>query len=330
MSRKPLPNLFTFSNSRGRKLDDCARAYFWTYYGHWGGWEDGATAEAREAHRLKKLQSRYAWAGDVAHGRIAEALKLIHRGAAMPTADQIVALARRDMREEWVRSNRGPRTGANHRGFWGLLEHEYQDEVEPSEWERNWKRCEDSIRWWHGSKYPALAAETVASWLALDSTEPGEKIPSFKPPELRGVRVIAEPDWAFRQGDRVRVVDYKTGKPKPADWEQVYGYALFLRERHGVPLETIDVELAYLRTGEVFTRPVDAAGVANYVASARALVARMAALLQPGEDLPGADPQQEALALNRPLPVEAFPMVDDLEQCARCEFRRLCGRGRKA
>ncbi len=326
MARRPLPNLFTFSNSRARKLDDCVRAYYWSYYGHWSGWEDNASPEAREAHRLKKLQGRQAWAGDVAHGRVADAMGLIRRGAAVPDVEQTVALARRDMREEWVRSHRGPRASPNHRGFWGLVEHEYRTEVDAGEWEANWRRCADSIRWWHGSKYPALARETASAWLALDSPEPNEKIPSFRLPELGGVRMIAEPDWAFRQGDRVKVVDYKTGKPKPADWEQVYGYALFLRERHRVPLESIDVELAYLRAGEVFTRPVDAAGVEAYLASARAQVARMASLLQPGEDLPGADPQREALSANRPRPAEAFPMTQNLEQCARCEFRRLCGR----
>jgi hypothetical protein len=323
MPRKPLPNLFSYSNSRGRKLDDCARAYWWSYYGSWGGWEESAPPETRLAYRLKKLQSRHAWAGDVAHGRVAEAMKLIRSGRPVDAARD-VELARRDMREEWVRSNRGQRHGANQRGFWGLQEHEYGDDVDKTEWEANWERCRSSLEWWHASKYPALARETVASWLALDSTDPSEKIPTFRLPELGGVRMIAEPDWTFRRGDRVVVVDYKTGKPKPADWDQVYGYAFFLRERHHVPLASIDVELAYLRTGEVSARAVDAAGAGMFLESVRGQLARMASFLEPGEDLPGADPQQEAFALNRPRAMEAFPMTQDREQCARCEFRKLC------
>ncbi|HEY6105359.1 MAG TPA: PD-(D/E)XK nuclease family protein, partial [Anaeromyxobacteraceae bacterium] len=34
-----LANEFSWSKSRHDKFQDCRRAYFYAYYGSWGGWE---------------------------------------------------------------------------------------------------------------------------------------------------------------------------------------------------------------------------------------------------------------------------------------------------
>ena len=41
-----LQNEFSWSKSRHEKFDECRRAYFYTYYGSWGGWSAGASGPA--------------------------------------------------------------------------------------------------------------------------------------------------------------------------------------------------------------------------------------------------------------------------------------------
>lgn len=40
---------FSWSWSRDRVLRECARRYYWHYYGSFGGWRSGASEEARVA-----------------------------------------------------------------------------------------------------------------------------------------------------------------------------------------------------------------------------------------------------------------------------------------
>lgn len=330
-----LVNGFLFSNSRARSFDFCQRAYFFAYYGSWGGWERNAPELVRQAYRLKKLQSRVRWAGDVAHWMISDAMKM-HAHGRNPDPQQLVDVAYRTMREEWNRSKAGPRTSANHRGFWGLLEHEYGENIPKEKWQENWERTKWSITWWARSRWPAIAAQTARAkaWLSLDSEDTKERIPIFKLNLGQGptgvVRAIAQPDWAFRSGDAlVDVVDWKTGKPKEADWDQVYGYALFLWYRHNIPLDQLRLNLVYLFSGEEYQRQLDELGLQRFLDKATDQVRAMTALLQPADGPASADPDEqeaETRDANKPLPMEAFKMAENPKACASCEFRRLCGR----
>ena len=52
-----LTNDFTWSKSRHEKFEECLRAYYYQYYGSWGGWEAAHGSEIRELYVLKKLSS---------------------------------------------------------------------------------------------------------------------------------------------------------------------------------------------------------------------------------------------------------------------------------
>ena len=44
-----IQNELVWSHSRGRAFHDCRRAYWYTYYGSWGGWDSAAPEEAVSA-----------------------------------------------------------------------------------------------------------------------------------------------------------------------------------------------------------------------------------------------------------------------------------------
>src|SRR5437867_1167185 len=62
-----IQNEFSWSKSRHEKLSECPRAYYYQYYGSWGGWEAPNGSPARELYVLKKLSSRFQWAGSLVH-----------------------------------------------------------------------------------------------------------------------------------------------------------------------------------------------------------------------------------------------------------------------
>ena len=69
-----LQNEFSWSKSRHEKFSECRRAYFYTYYGSWGGWDAPAGSPVRELYVLKKLSSRWQWAGSVVHDALKQLL----------------------------------------------------------------------------------------------------------------------------------------------------------------------------------------------------------------------------------------------------------------
>ena len=153
MARKQLPNLFTYSNSRARKLDECERAYFWTYYACWGGWEDEAHPELRQLWILKKLANRFNWAGSVVHAVIKDALLEVRAGR-RPDPARAIGRARFMMREDYKHSRaRGYWRERQRLEFMGLMEHEYGEPLENSEWKRVWDGVEAALTWFFQSPW---------------------------------------------------------------------------------------------------------------------------------------------------------------------------------
>ena len=80
---RPYPE-FSWSISRQRKLDQCPRGYFYTYYLGWNGWLDDAPTETRVAYRLGKLTSLDALLGQQIDVRARELEAAARAGAVLP------------------------------------------------------------------------------------------------------------------------------------------------------------------------------------------------------------------------------------------------------
>jgi hypothetical protein len=302
-----LVNEFGWSSSRARTLADCSRAYFWSYYGSWGGWEHGAPKQTALAYRLKKLSNRWSWCGDIVHKVIRRAAGDYRAGRPVD-AEALIAGARDQMRMEWKASNKGPRSSKNGRGFWGLLEHEYRDQLAPEDWAGIWMRTERCLRAFFGSRFPAyLAGLSANQWIELEG-EDGPP-PTF---EIAGIRVYAIPDLVIHDDQGALVFDWKTGKAKQADRDQVLGYALYLQQRYGFPIEATRAVAVYLGNEaheKMFATTPDQ--LDQYKARVIEETTHARAMLE--------DPLK-----NKPLPMNAFAQTEDLGTCRSCAFRRLC------
>lgn len=58
----------------------CPRAYWYNYYGSWGGWEATASQEMRDAYIQKKLTSAPAWTGTMVHSIAERLLNRVRKG----------------------------------------------------------------------------------------------------------------------------------------------------------------------------------------------------------------------------------------------------------
>ena len=127
---------------------------------------------------------------------------------------------------------------------------------------------------------------------------------------IDGVRSFVSPDFAFDQGDQTWLLDWKTGSPRDDMELQLLAYALFARERWGVPAERLrafDVFLPEVRLAEVEVTEERLAAahdaVATQIAAMQAVLAQPTATEARKEDL---------------------PVTSDAHECRRCFFQEIC------
>lgn len=304
MARRPLERRFSWSVSRDRLFRGCPRAYYYHYYGSWGGWERGAAPDVRELYVLKQLETRHQWVGHAVHAVLEQVLRGLRDGRPLSRAEadrQLTGF----MRNTFDGSRRGrywrePKTG-------GLVEHEYGLPVTGDEWRTLHAEAGRALAGaFDLGLLDRVAAIGPADWLAVEARD------AFP---LDGVPIWCVPDLAFREGDQVVIVDWKTGPPEPPGAAggapfQLACYGLYARARLGARAETLHLGVAYLGLPEYREASIDEAGLAAAEATLRASIAAMQARLV-----------DRAADLAR---VEDFPRTEDQRRCTRCPFRRPC------
>ncbi|ABF87168.1 hypothetical protein MXAN_1978 [Myxococcus xanthus DK 1622] len=309
MRRPPLSNDFSWSKSRHEKFSECLRAYYLYYYRSWGGWEASAPKDVRELYVLKKLGNRYTWAGSVVHESIKDVLLDWRAGREVDPA-AVEARTRKLMQDDFRHSRSKNYWSQKYRKqFTGLVEHEYAEAVPDEAWKQNWETVRSALSWFFSSRWKDLAHSLKPEqWLEVDA---GFDFAHFT---LDGLKVFAIPDFAFVDADGTPVVvDWKTGKSRDGYDEQVLGYALYVAQRYRFPVEKVRASLVYLNEGKEQDVAVDPEAMASFHRHFEQSVAKMRSLLKDA-------------ATNTPLDASAFPPTESLTSCARCVFRRPCGR----
>ncbi len=306
---RTITNDFSWSKSRHEKFSECLRAYYFNYYGSWGGWDSRAPQQTRELYLLKKLGNRYTWAGSVVHDAIKQALTALRFGRTVEPQAAIERMHRLMQGDFKHSAQKAYRTQKLRKEFMGLVEHEYDVPVSNEEWKQNWETAKGALEWFFASRWPQLARSlSKEQWLEVDE---GFEFSSFV---VDGVKVFAIPDFAYRDAEgRAIIVDWKTGKARDGYDDQVLGYALYVATRYRVPYDQIRAQLVYLNDGVETEVEVDEAAITGFKERMKESVGKMQALL--------ADPSG-----NVPHPDTFFPMTDQVQACARCVFRRVCGR----
>lgn len=298
-----LENTFSWSHSRDRMFRECARKYWFNYYGAWNGWDARADPRVRDAYLLKKLTTRPMWVGSAVHLALEKRLRGVKAGRT-PSDDAVEGRMLDEMRRFFRFSRDGGYRQRPKEG--GFFEHEYAAPVTDDEWRASAELARRCLRTFLDSplrtRLDALAPD---DFLSIDD------LMDF---QLDGVKINVALDLCIRDGHGVTIYDWKTGATDTAATaDQLALYALFAHETWGVPADRVSLIEFGLASGKMISHASAGVDFDGARARVRASVAEMKARL--------VDP-----VANKAVE-EAFPIIEDAEKCRRCHFKRICPGG---
>ena len=298
---------FSWSHSRDRALAECARAYYWRYYGSHNGWQADAPESARLAYALKQLTSFPMIVGTAVHSCARDCALAARQGSPRPTFDAMLARVSDALNRAVI--------GSHHRGL--FLRDPTRVVMLQDVWYSGRGEASGLAAAVQKARMCLRNLERAAVWEDLEQCEP-EWVFVPEGPEAfvhDGWPVYAGPDLVYRPGGRrVVILDWKTGDATDAEL-QIPLYALYCRTVLGIPFREDEwfgrvINLATgADTGQEITR-LDLMRAAERV---RQSVGAMHALL--------ADTDQ-----NQPRAIEDFPVVEPERRsiCRYCPFLDLC------
>jgi len=305
-----LQNEFSWSKSRHEKFKECRRAYFYAYYGSWGGWTAPHGSETRELYVLKKLSTRHQWAGSVVHDALKQVLTRARATGEVRPLEQVLEQTRTRARAQFA-SSRDKSYWRESSRIVGLVEHEYAEPVKDEDWKRLYEGVIDGgLRAFYASAtFEEIRRTPRDRWLSVDELDTWF---------FEGTKIWLAVDFAYRDRDgRVHLLDWKTGKERGVDHVQVGTYALYARQKWDVLPDGVVGGLVYLvqeggRPAERIDVKADEATLEACRGEMRESIGAMKAVLSDRE-------RNQARQ-------DDFPQVEDWTACRRCPFRRPCGR----
>jgi len=296
-----LKNEFSWSKSRNDIFRECHRKYYYSYYGHWGGWEFDAPDDVRQIYILGKLKNRYMWAGEIVHNSIKSVLEETKSGR-VPLMNRLIGLTREQMRHDFESSK--------NKMYWqdpkscALFEHEYDIKVEEEKWKDLWKHIETCIQNFYSSDiFDMIKNIDFSLWLPIEE---------FQDFLFEGTKINVKLDFAYReQNGGITIIDWKTGKAERAGSDvQLACYTLFAIDHWNVDAEKVKTIEYNLHHKRGITNRLDAGEIEEIKGYMKKSIEKMKALL--------VDPVQNIASKDN------FAKTINQETCSSCNFRRVC------
>ncbi len=307
-----------WSATRTRTFQECRRKYYLRYHLAPLARKPDAPEEAYQADRVKDLLGVEAWAGELVHKVIEEILLRWRAGRditlneALQRAEKLLSQQCRTSHDYW---NENPEAYPKRPSLLDL--HYYKDRTLTREKAGVTKETVlGSLRaFWESDLAGRIRSVGKHAWLPIDRNAAAH---------LGDLLILVKPDFAFREGKRLVIVDWKTGKPDPF-WEavQVTGYAMYAWEKwlDEVPAGDLDALtaavtplIAHLHPrfnySEIEFTPDRIREILTFIRQSQDEVME----LTQGSDLP---------------PVQRFDPCEDPKRCRWCCFRGMCDGSRR-
>lgn len=300
-----LKNELVWSHSRARLFHKCLRAYWFCYYGSWGGWDSRAAPATRDAYVQKKLSSRPLWIGTRVHKVAEQALKSLEHNEPVPEAAALRRV-RRDLAEDLRGSASGRWLERPSRKV-GFREHYYQEPVPEGGWEEAAAEIERQVR--------GLYAHRIFRRLH-DVPERIREVEELRRFAVGDAEIYVALDVLVADGrGGVVIIDWKTGDNH--DDREIGGqlgvYGLYATQQLGVPPDRVSAMHVNTRSGTETRHVVGIPEIQRAEEEIRAGVAAMRSRVY--------DP-----AANLAKIEDHPPRPEGDPECASCNFRGVCGR----
>ncbi len=326
---KEFKNRFSWSSSRSELFAECKRKYYYQYYGFWGGWKKQADRRLKTLYMLKQLDNRFLWKGNIIHEAIAFLILSRLKKQALPL-EQFKETVVKRMRNQYRESLTG-QYRSNPKYKFGLLEHEYNEQIN----DKAWCEIRDSvirgIDHFTGSTIfskikqldpgACLAIEgdlrkpkniwgrlspDLFTYLSLPYTAYAD---SFK---IGEIPIWAKIDFAFQEpSGTVHIIDWKSSVNRTNfDPFQLKVYGLYAQKNW--VSKTVPIKLSFYNVSndriqqEDFNRDDHT----SCLKKIRLDIARMQKLLVNKSDNTGRE--------------EDFVKTDNKSSCRYCRYRRVC------
>lgn len=302
---RKLINELSWSVSRAQLFQKCPRAYYYAYYGAWGGWESDCSKRTRETYILKNVKPLVMWAGSIVHDLIKDVMEDFARGNALPTLDVLQQRATQILRNGWTEAvskawQKYPKKTNLFELYYGngrTLPREMTDKIK----ERIFS-CLDAFL--SSPVLRDICATPYINWKPIDTLD------TFMVNELK---VWCAIDFAYTdQEGCLHIIDWKTGIENRATLRQQLGcYALYAMEKWLQPLERLQLKGVFLldggRASPYSVNPALLISVKDQIlSSAQAMRQKLR------------DPE------NNVAEEEDFPCQPSEYGCQQCNYRQIC------
>jgi len=313
----------TVSASALNRWTVCRRAFFWSTYCSWGGWEKDAPRYKRLAYVLKKSVGAYSKAGMLVHLEATRLVRAADAGRPLPDRDSVVERVQRKMRE-WARQAVETTVDTASKAKPLSSEVFYGRSIPVDAAIDKAEVCIANLYDSEHLEYLLEATpkdvgpgESASPVLLLDQSQP-VKI------DLDGwtMKLWAAPDLVYEGGrGEVRIVDWKTGKERGGDRHQLELYALWVVRFGTVTAgRTLVLSADYLETGMVREHSSKTT-LANARQTLETFAGELAELVDTATNAPHVDPATQKVDPKR------WPkLAEGSSACASCDFRVLCRR----
>ncbi|OGV68763.1 MAG: hypothetical protein A3K19_24145 [Lentisphaerae bacterium RIFOXYB12_FULL_65_16] len=295
----------SWSVSRDQLFQDCRRAYYYNYYGAWGGWESDALPATRKLYILKNLRTLPMWAGSTVHEVIAEALNRYARKNTPIRAGELQARAQQKLRAGWIEAVNREWLASPKKTNLSELYYGNGKTLPRETTEKTKDRVFESLRCFAESAVlQEILATPYMNWKPID------QLTSFVLDELK---VWCAIDFAYVDPQGVlRILDWKTGSERTASLKvQLACYALYAAEAWHVPID--NVQLCGVFLGEN-------ARTTQFRASPEVIIEAKDRILTSAADMRAA----LADAQNNVAREDDLPCCEKDGVCRWCNFREVC------
>ena len=301
-----LTNDLVWSHSRARLFAECKRAYWFAYYGSWGGWKGDAPKEVQQAYVQKKLTSIAMWTGSRVHGAAELVLKRVIEGYEVPTVEEVVATTNAEVKRDVRRSADGTWLERPARNV-GFREHYYAEMVPEAAFDAARVEIERQVRSLCENKVFRRLLAVPGRILEV------ERLQKFR---VGDVDVWATLDLLVDDGKGGAVViDWKTGAAHDdGDIASQLGvYGLYAVLAHGYAEDRVQAMHVNIRFDTVTKHAVGPAEMRAAEIEMKSSMGEMRAMLA---DVPG------NIANKDDFP----PLLEGSARCRTCSVRGVCGR----
>lgn len=297
----------TWSYSRRSTLEQCARAYYFNYY---GANKRTAKQEPNKGtlHSLKQLQNRHERAGSLLHIAISTYFREAHRGNKwIFDTSKFISWARKMFRDDRNYSRAHPDGNEKKKKNFGrspvlLQEYHYRLENADLLWQEAEEKLINALR--------SFATDSSLDIVRINGCKPDALVEHRINFTIQNVRVDGQIDLAYPDNDRIVVIDWKSGSATMdgSSSLQLAVYALWATKHFECPPENVQVYMIHLGSNDVSTSEITGAELADV----RARILQDAELIE------------NLQSYGKNAVADAFPPLLHKPMCSLCQFQKVC------